>query len=100
MGETILFVVCEIGLLTRGTEKLIEFHKYNANIPYFPRLDYVSPICQEVLYINAVERSNYYSITKYTSNSRTLFLEIVRILNHLLAITTHGIDIGALNPML
>jgi len=100
MREAILFILSEIGLLSRGTEKLMEFNKYNANIPYFTRLDYVSPICQEELFMNAVERSYYYSISKYTSNCRTLFLEVSRILNHLLAITTHGIDIGALNPML
>ena len=99
-GEMILWIITEIGFLSRGTEKLIEFNEYNTNLPYFARLDYVSPISQEGLFINAIERSYYYSISHYASNCRTLFFEVSRILNHLLAITTHGIDIGALNPML
>ena len=99
-GEMILWIISEIGFLSRGTDKLIEFNEYNADIPYLSRLDYVSPISQEGLFSNAVERSFYYSISNYASNCRTWLFELSRIINHLLAITTHAIDIGALNPML
>jgi NADH:ubiquinone oxidoreductase subunit D len=94
------WIVTEIGLLHRGTEKLIDLHYYNCSIPYFDRLDYVSTITQELLFIQAVERllSCYGSL--YDSTLRTIFLEFYRLLNHLLAITTHALDIGLFNTIL
>ena len=101
-GEVILWITYEIGLLHRGTEKLIECNNnnYNLSIPYFDRLDYVSSITQELLFILLLERLlNYYSII-YISLFRTLLLELYRNLNHNLNITTHAIDIGLFTSML
>lgn len=99
-GEIIQWIIPEMGFLSRASDKLIEFHSYNASIPYFDRLDYVSTISQEGLFIASLERFLQCLVSSYTASVRTLFFEVSRILNHLLAITTHGIDIGALNPML
>ena len=98
--ETILWILPETGLLKRGSEKIMEFNTFNADIPFFSRLDYVSTITQENLFTNAIERLFYLFISHYISNLRTLFLELSRILNHFLGITTHGIDLGVFNPML
>ena len=99
-GEVIQWITPEIGLLHRGTEKLIDYHYYNSSISYFDRLDYVSSITQELLFVHALERLiNCYS-SIYDSTLRTLFLEFYRILNHCLAITTHAIDIGLFTTML
>lgn len=99
-GEIIRWIIPEIGLLHRGTEKLIDLHYYCASISYFDRFDYVSIITQELLFVHGLERliSSYGSI--YDSTLRTLFLEFYRILNHCLAITTHAIDIGLFTTML
>ena len=99
-GEIIRWIIPEIGLLHRGTEKLIDLHYYCASISYFDRFDYVSTITQELLFVHGLERliSCYGSI--YDSTLRTLFLEFYRILNHCLAITTHAIDIGLFTTML
>ena len=99
-GEMIQWISPEIGLLHRGTEKLIDLHYYNSSISYFDRFDYVSTITQELLWVHALERwlSCYGSI--YDCTLRTLFLELYRILNHCLAITTHAIDIGLFTTML
>ena len=99
-GEIIRWIIPEIGLLHRGTEKLIDLHYYCASISYFDRFDYVSTITQELLFVHGLERliSSYGSI--YDSTLRTLFLEFYRILNHCLAITTHAIDIGLFTTML
>ena len=86
-GETIKWLQLEIGLLHRGTEKLIEYKTYNQSIPYFNRLDYVSLIAQEEIYINNIEKLLNLRISRYGSVVRTIFLEISRILNHLLAVT-------------
>jgi len=79
---------------------LIDYHYYNSSISYSDRLDYVSTITQELLFVHALERliSCYGSI--YDSTSRTLSLEFYRILNHCLAITTHAIDLGLFTTML
>jgi len=99
-GEVVQWLITEIGLLHRGTEKLIDLHYYNASLPYFDRLDYVSTISQEVLFINGIEKLINGSTTNYVSTIRTLFLEFYRILNHNLAITTHAIDMGLFTSML
>ncbi len=101
-GEVVKFADPHIGLLHRGTEKLIEFKNYLQALPYFDRLDYVSMMAQEYCFSLAVEsllkcRLRIPLRAKYI---RILFVEITRILNHLLAITTHALDVGALTPFL
>ena len=98
-GSKRLFGI-KIGLLHRGTEKLIEYKTYNQSIPYFNRLDYVSLIAQEEIYINNIEKLLNLRISRYGSVVRTIFLEISRILNHLLAVTSNAIDVGAFTPFL
>jgi NADH dehydrogenase (ubiquinone) Fe-S protein 2 len=102
-GEVVERADPHIGLLHRGTEKLIEYKTYSQALPYFDRLDYVSMMAQEHAYSLAVEKLCGVAQAKLTmppraSFIRTLFLEITRILNHLLAITTHAMDVGALTP--
>ena len=99
-GEQIQWITPEIGLLHRGTEKLIECNYYSSSIPYFDRFDYVSTITQEILFVNAMERLIGCVVNKYLSTWRTLLCEFYRILNHSLAITTHAIDIGLFTLML
>lgn len=99
-GETILRVDPHIGLLHRGTEKLIEYKTYLQALPYFDRLDYVSMMSQEHTYCLAIEKLLKYKVNIRYKKIRMLFLEITRILNHLLAVTTHALDVGALTPFL
>lgn len=99
-GESIIKVDPHIGLLHRGTEKLIESKIYNQGLPYMDRLDYVSTMAQEHCYSLAIESLLKVKITKKASLLRMLFCEITRILNHLLALTTHALDVGALTPFL
>jgi NADH:ubiquinone oxidoreductase subunit D len=100
-GETIKKVDSHIGLLHRGTEKLIEYKNYMQALPYFDRLDYVSMMCQEHAYSLAVERLiNEGTLSDYVMLIRVIYAEITRILNHLLALTTHALDVGALTPFL
>ena len=100
-GETIKKVDSHIGLLHRGTEKLIEYKNYMQALPYFDRLDYVSMMCQEHAYSLAVERIiNQGTLSDYVMLVRVIYAEITRILNHLLALTTHALDVGALTPFL
>lgn len=99
-GEIIQWITPEIGLLHRGTEKLIDLHYYNSSISYSDRFDYVSTITQELLWIHALERLLNWYVSIYDSTLRTFFLEFYRILNHCLAITTHAIDIGLFTTML
>ena len=99
-GETINFVDVHIGLLHRGTEKLIEYKNYIQALPYFDRLDYVSMMVQEHSYSLAVERLCFFKVPFRAKLIRVLFCEVTRILNHLLAITTHALDVGALTPFL
>src|SRR5690606_17242083 len=97
-GEIIEKADPHIGLLHRGTEKLIEYKNYNQALPYFDRLDYVSMMCQEHAYCLAIEKLLNISIPIRAKYIRVLFLEITRILNHLMAITSHALDVGALTP--
>jgi len=99
-GEVVVKVDPQIGLLHRGTEKLIEYKNYLQALPYFDRLDYVSMMSQEHVYSLAVENLLSCDIPIRAKYLRVLFLEITRILNHLLALTTHALDIGAMTPFL
>jgi len=100
-SEVIYYIHPEIGYLARSSFKLIEYYYLlPLSISFFDRIDYVSTISQEGLIINILERYLHSYISDYLSAIRTLFYELSRISNHLLAITTHGIDIGSLNSML
>ena len=87
-----------IGLLHRGTEKLIEYKTYTQALPYFDRLDYVSMMAQEHTYSLAVEKLLNCDVPIRAQYIRALFCEITRILNHLLAIGCHSLDVGAMTP--
>lgn len=99
-GEVVERADPHIGLLHRGTEKLIEYKTYLQAIPYFDRLDYVSPMSQEHAFALAVEKLLNLEIPLRAKYIRVLFCEITRILNHLLNITTMAIDVGAMTPLL
>lgn len=99
-GEIIRKADPHIGLLHRGTEKLIEYKNYMQALPYFDRLDYVSMMAQEHAYSLVVERLLHCEVPLRAQFIRVIFLELTRILNHLLNITTHALDIGALTPFL
>ncbi len=99
-GETVKRAVPHIGLLHRGTEKLIEHKNYFQALPYFDRLDYVSMLSQEHSYCLAVEKLLACKIEKRVQYIRVLFAEITRILNHLLAVGCHAMDVGAMTPFL
>ena len=99
-GEIVQRADPHIGLLHRGTEKLIEYKTYLQALPYFDRLDYVSIISQEHTYSLAVEKLLHCKIPLRAIYIRVLFSEITRILNHLLAVGCHAIDIGAITPFL
>ena len=99
-GEVIERADPHIGLLHRGTEKLIEHKTYLQAVPYFDRLDYVSPMCQEHCFALAVEKILKAEIPLRAKYLRVLFSEITRVLNHLLNVTTYAIDVGAMTPLL
>jgi NADH dehydrogenase I D subunit len=99
-GEVVERADPHIGLLHRGTEKLIENKTYTQALPYFDRLDYVSMMVNEHAYSLAVEKLLGCNVPVRASYVRVLFAEITRILNHLLAICCHGMDVGALTPIL
>ena len=99
-GELIIKSDPHIGLLHRGTEKLIEYKTYIQALPYFDRLDYVSMMAQEHLFSHSIEILTNCEIPYRAKYIRVIFLELTRILNHLLSITTHAIDVGALTPLL
>ena len=99
-GEVIERADPHIGLLHRGTEKLIEYKTYLQAIPYFDRLDYVSPMCQEHAFALAVEKLLGVRAPKRAQYIRVLFSEITRILNHLLNVATFALDVGAMTPFL
>lgn len=99
-GEIIERADPHIGLLHRGTEKLIEYKTYLQALPYFDRLDYVSMMSQEHSYCLAVEKLTYSSVPIRAQYIRVLFAELTRILNHLLAVGCHAMDVGAMTPML
>ncbi len=99
-GEVVERCDPHVGLLHRGTEKLMESRTYLQNLPYFDRLDYVAPMNQEHAWCLAIEKLVGTSIPRRASLIRVLFCEIGRILSHLLNITTQAMDVGALTPPL
>jgi NADH dehydrogenase (ubiquinone) Fe-S protein 2 len=99
-GEIIERADPHIGLLHRGTEKLIEYKTYLQALPYFDRLDYVSMMSQEYSYCLAVEKLTNCNVPLRAQYIRVLFAELTRILNHLLAVGCHAMDVGAMTPML
>jgi NADH dehydrogenase (ubiquinone) Fe-S protein 2 len=99
-GETVIKANPHIGLLHRGTEKLIEYKNYLQALPYFDRLDYVSMLAQEHSYCLAIEKLTNSKIPLRAQYIRVIFAEITRILNHLLAVGCHAMDVGAMTPML
>jgi len=99
-GEIVERCDPHIGLLHRGTEKLMESRTYLQNLPYLDRLDYVAPMNQEHAWCLAIERLTGTEISRRASLIRVLYSEISRILNHLLNVTTQAMDVGALTPPL
>ncbi|PRY91231.1 NADH-quinone oxidoreductase subunit D [Donghicola tyrosinivorans] len=99
-GEIVERVDPHIGLLHRGTEKLMESRTYLQNLPYLDRLDYVAPMNQEHAWCLAIEKLTGTVVPRRASLIRVLFSEIGRILNHLLNVTTQAMDVGALTPPL
>ena len=99
-GEIIERCDPHIGLLHRGTEKLIEYKTYLQALPYMDRLDYVSPMCMEHSYVLAIEKLGGIEVPLRAKYIRTMFAEITRILNHILNVTTHALDVGAMTPIL
>ena len=99
-GEVVERADPHIGLLHRGTEKLIENKTYIQALPYFDRLDYVSPMCQEHAYALAVEKLLKIDVPKRGQFIRVIFSEVTRILNHILNLTTFALDVGAMTPFL
>jgi NADH dehydrogenase (ubiquinone) Fe-S protein 2 len=98
-GETVVRADPHIGLLHRGTEKLMENKTYIQGLPYFDRLDYVSMMCNEQAYCIAIEKLLNIQIPERAKYIRMLFGELTRIANHLMGITTHALDIGAMTPL-
>ena len=99
-GELVERVDPHIGLLHRGTEKLIEYKTYLQALPYFDRLDYVAPMNQEHAFCLAAEKLLGLSIPRRAQIIRVLYSEIGRLLSHLLNVTTQALDVGALTPIL
>ena len=99
-GEVVERADPHIGLLHRGTEKLIEIRPYLQNIPYFDRLDYCSMLLQEHAYVLGVEKLLGVEVPIRAQYIRVLFDELTRILNHLLNVTTMALDVGAMTPLL
>jgi NADH-quinone oxidoreductase subunit D len=99
-GEIVERVDPHIGLLHRGTEKLMEARTYLQNVPYFDRLDYVAPMNQEHAFCLAIERLLSVEVPRRAQLIRVLYSEIGRILSHLLNVTTQAMDVGALTPPL
>ena len=99
-GEVVERADPHIGLLHRGTEKLIENKTYIQALPYFDRLDYVSMMAQEHTYSLAVEKIAGVKIPRRAQIIRVIFAEVTRILNHLLAVGCHAMDVGAMTPFL
>lgn len=99
-GEEVLRADPHIGLLHRGTEKLIEYKTYLQALPYFDRLDYCSMMTNEQVYSMAIEKLLNIEVPARGKYIRTLFGEITRLINHIMAVTTHIMDVGALSPFL
>jgi NADH dehydrogenase (ubiquinone) Fe-S protein 2 len=100
VGERVVYCDPHIGLLHRGTEKLIEQKLYIQSLPYFDRLDYVSMMVQEHAYSLSIEKLLNCNIPQRSKYLRVLYSEITRILNHIMSLTTHALDVGALTPFL
>jgi NADH:ubiquinone oxidoreductase subunit D len=99
-GETIERTDIHIGLLHRGTEKLIESKHYEKSIPYFDRLDYVSMMTQEHAYCLSIEAlQNKKNIDELVCIQRVLFDELTRIMNHFLAVACHALDVGSMSSI-
>ncbi|MDJ0934618.1 MAG: NADH-quinone oxidoreductase subunit D [Kiloniellales bacterium] len=99
-GEVVTRADPHIGLLHRGTEKLIEYKTYLQAVPYFDRLDYVAPMNQEHAFALAVEKLLGITVPPRGQYIRVLYSEIGRILNHILNLTTFALDVGAMTPIL
>lgn len=109
-GEKVVRCIPHIGLLHRGTEKLMENKTYLQSLPYVDRLDYVSMMAQEYAYALTVEKllkktillrdDIFIEIPQRAQYIRVMFSELTRLLNHILAVTTHAMDVGALTPFL
>jgi NADH-quinone oxidoreductase subunit D len=99
-GEVVERADPHIGLLHRGTEKLIEYKTYLQAVPYFDRLDYVSPMCMEHSFALAVEKLMGIDPPPRAKYIRVLYAEITRVLNHLLNLTAFALDVGAITPLL
>src|SRR5687768_15482684 len=99
-GEVIERADPHIGLLHRGTEKLMEYRPYLQSVGYFDRLDYCSMMMQEHAYVLAIEGLLGVEVPERALYIRTLYDEITRISNHLLNITTMALDVGAMTPLL
>jgi NADH-quinone oxidoreductase subunit D len=99
-GEIVERVDPHIGLLHRGTEKLIEYKTYAQALPYFDRLDYVSPMCQEHSFVLAIEKLMGLEIPLRAQYIRVLMAELTRISNHMLQLGSHIMDVGAMTPNL
>jgi len=99
-GEVVERADPHIGLLHRGTEKLIEHKTYLQAVPYFDRLDYVSPMCQEHAFALATEKLLGVEVPERAQYIRVLFSEITRLLNHQLTISAYALDVGAMTPLL
>ncbi|XP_058810570.1 NADH-ubiquinone oxidoreductase 49 kDa subunit [Phymastichus coffea] len=97
-GEIVLNADPHIGLLHRGTEKLVEYKTYTQALPYFDRLDYVSMMCNEQCFSLAIEKLLNIEVPIRAKYIRTLYAELTRILNHIMGIGTHALDVGALTP--
>jgi NADH dehydrogenase (ubiquinone) Fe-S protein 2 len=99
-GEEIVRADPHVGLLHRGTEKLIEYRTYLQALPYFDRFDYVSMMTNEQCFSLGVEKLLNIEIPERAKWIRVLFAEITRILNHLMSVLSHAMDVGALTPFL
>lgn len=99
-GEVVVRADPHVGLLHRGTEKLLESRTFFQGLPYFDRLDYVSMMAYEHTYSVGVESLLDLPASQTDQYVRVVFLEVTRILNHLMAVTTHALDVGALTPFL
>lgn len=99
-GEIVIKADPHIGLLHRGTEKLLEYRTLLQGLPYFDRLDYVSMMSQEHTFVLSIETALGLEVPRRAKIIRVIFLELTRILNHIMAVTTHAMDVGALTPFL
>ena len=99
-GEIVERIDPHVGLLHRGTEKLIEWRTYAQSIPYFDRLDYCSPMCMEHTYVLAIEKLLDLEVPLRAQYLRVFFAELTRIMNHLLNLGSHVMDVGAMTPNL